>query len=352
MTGLPLIDAHLAALEERLDLPRRVRSRALAEAADHLLCATEERCRAGEPPADAQRAAIRDYGPAELVARRHAEALAMHATRRLPSGLAAAVASFCALFAAATQFPSLRAGAAIADGASGAVGWLAVQVALTCGALTIARCLRHRHDAALATGKLRWIARGAAATLAAIAVALVTAGAALLLSPSAAAGRGQALVLVLLGLAGAATILAGWQTAAAFARIGAQARHADEPALDDALDDIGALSAAAVRAVGRVPVLRCYLEVAKTAARSPLVTAAGRWADLRRHPWRFGVATALLAGLAISSAHLIGEEPPANGIMIAFAVTGIIVAIEAAAVLGCFALLGGFLGIRNPQRAG
>jgi hypothetical protein len=44
------------------------------------------------------------------------------------------------------------------------------------------------------------------------------------------------------------------------------------------------------------------------------------------------------------------EGPPTDGMLVLLAVSGLIVAIEAAAVIACFALLGTFLGIRRGGR--
>jgi hypothetical protein len=76
----------------------------------------------------------------------------------------------------------------------------------------------------------------------------------------------------------------------------------------------------------------------------------GRAVSLRSHPWRFGVLVALGAGAALAAGHLAGEGPPSDGMLVLLAVSGLIVAIEAAAIIACFALLGTFLGIRRGGR--
>jgi hypothetical protein len=94
------------------------------------------------------------------------------------------------------------------------------------------------------------------------------------------------------------------------------ARRADEPVPGDAWDDLAALA-------GRLPV-----------------------AGLQRHPWRVAWAAALAAGLAAALGHLVAEGPPADGAGDLVAVTAVLVGLEGAAVLGCFVLLGRFLGLR------
>ena len=114
----------------------------------------------------------------------------------------------------------------------------------------------------------------------------------------------------------AATIAAG-ALAIDARRAAVVARRADEPAPDDAWDDLAALT-------GRLPV-----------------------AGLQRHPWRVACAAALAAGLAAALGHLAAEGPPADGAGDLVAVTAVLVGLEGAAVLGCFVLLGRFLGLRR-----
>jgi hypothetical protein len=136
-----LVDAYLAELAGALQLPRGRRRRVLAEAADHLLCATERRLEAGEPQDAAQRAAIDAFGPAPVVALAHERAAALDAARPLGSAVAVLLAVFAALVAVAQGHASL------ASGLAGAIAVLAVQVAAVCGVLTIVRLWRHRRDA-------------------------------------------------------------------------------------------------------------------------------------------------------------------------------------------------------------
>ncbi len=86
------IDTYLADLRARL--PRLRRKRFLAEAETHLRDSYERHRAAGLAPEDAERAAVADFGPAPLVARRVAGVAAVVETR-LASALALGA---CALF--------------------------------------------------------------------------------------------------------------------------------------------------------------------------------------------------------------------------------------------------------------
>ncbi|CAN5273951.1 hypothetical protein BH09ACT13_BH09ACT13_13590 [soil metagenome] len=73
------IDAYLEALERRL--PRISRRRILAEAQEHLRDSAERHGSKGLPPHIAEAAAVADFGPVEIVARRLAEQGAIRDTR-------------------------------------------------------------------------------------------------------------------------------------------------------------------------------------------------------------------------------------------------------------------------------
>ena len=307
MSPHQLVDAYLAELDAALDLPIARRRRVLAEASDHLLCATERRVEAGEAADAAQRAAIDAFGAAPVVALAHERAAALDAVRPLGAGVAVLLGVFAALVAVAQGQASL------ASGLAGAIAVLAVQVAAVCGVLTIVRLWRHRRDAGVASGKLRLIGRGALIAVASIGAAVVAIAVALIVGGD---GAGAPLVLLLVASA-AATIAVGAFAVEAMRRTAVVARRADEPAPGDAWDDLAALA-------GRLPVT-----------------------GLQRHPWRVACVTALAAGLAAALGHLVAEGPPADGAGDLVAVTAVLVGLEGAAVLGCFVLLGRFLGLRR-----
>jgi len=72
---------------------------------------------------------------------------------------------------------------------------------------------------------------------------------------------------------------------------------------------------------------------------------------LRSHPWRFCALVALAAGATVAATHVAGEGPATQGLLATVAVAAVLVAIEAAAIAACFALLGSFLGIRGGYRS-
>jgi hypothetical protein len=133
---------------------------------------------------------------------------------------------------------------------------------------------------------------------------------------------------------------------AAARRTRALARYADERAGDDVLDDLRLLALTA----GERLLPAEAVERARGAAARLAQRPAARAVALRSHPWRFCVLVALSAGAALAAAHLVGEGPPTEGLLVLVAVSAIFVAIEAVAVVGCFAVLGSFLGLRRRGR--
>jgi hypothetical protein len=307
MSDHRLVDAYLTELAGALQLPSGRRRRVLAEAADHLLCAAEQRLEAGETPEAAQRGAIDAFGPPRVVALAHERAAAVDAARPLGSAVAVLLAVFAGLVAVAQGQASL------ASGLAGAIAVLAVQIAAVCSVLTIVRLWRHRRDAGVAGWKLRLIGRGGLVAVVSVGAAVVAIAAAVITGDEPA---GTPLVIALAASA-AATIAAGAITAATVRRAAVVARRADEPTPDDVWDDLAAIA-------GWLPV-----------------------AGLQRHPWRVACATALAAGLAAAIGHLAAEGPPADGAGDLVAVTAVLVGLEGAAVLGCFLLLGRFVGLRR-----
>jgi len=67
-------------------------------------------------------------------------------------------------------------------------------------------------------------------------------------------------------------------------------------------------------------------------ARAPWATS---WLDLRHHPWRAAATTSVAAGLALKAPDLLIGDPDF-----------LAAAVEAVTVYGCFAALGGLLGLR------
>jgi hypothetical protein len=339
-----LIDDYLAELGRALSVPSRLRRRALLEARDHLESAAAERRAAGLAEGAAQAAAVHAYGPAELIARRYAERVAIDAERRASRAGAVAVLAYGALFAAATQVAAVRAASPFAGGPADAIGWFAAQIALTCAGLSTIRSLRQRGDTAIPAGRLRYINRGWAVALAAILLS-VSADLVSGLQHHDGATATWALLAAAGTIAVSATLALGAVLVAA-RRTRALARYGDGRASDDVLDDLRLLALSA----GERLLPAQALERARGAAAQLAHTPVARAVALRAHPWRCCVLVALCAGGALAAAHLVAEGPPTDGALVLLAVSAIFVALEAAAVIGCFALLGSFLGLRQSGR--
>jgi hypothetical protein len=333
-----VIDEYLAELGDALTVPPRLRRRVLLEARDHLLSSAEQRREAGFDAEEAQAGAISDHGPPAVIARRYAEELAHGASQLATVFGLAAVLAYCALFAVGTQIAPAH-----ASSPADAIGWFAVQIALTCAALSTIRAVRHRSDTAIASGKLRFINRGWYVALGAV---LVSVSADLVggYGGAGAAWRTGLLVATATTAAGAVIALAGVLLSAR--RTGELARHAAEPAREDALDDLRAVAVAgAERLLPAGTVQRIQASAARLAN-----ARAVRAVALRTHPWRCCLLVAVTAGAAVAAAHVVGEGPASDGLLVTLLVSGILVAIEGVAIVGCFALLGSFLGIRPGMR--
>ena len=353
MNAHPAVDEYVAALSGELRLPRQMRADVLSEVHDHLLCAVGELRRAGQPEADAVREAIGRYGSVTVVAQSHARARSGRATGRLAIGVVGSVTSFVALFIATTQIPAVQAGVpatAMTSGAAGVLGWIAVQLAVACGALAVIRCWRLSGDRAHGAGTLRLANRSAATAVGAIALSLTFDVAAFVRMP---AGQGQhaeivfGLVLLSMGVTAAAAL----QLLVAQRRLRWLERYGAEPASEDALDDVRETVVEALRLVAAAPVVGPVARGAERVVVRVLATCSPVGRGLHRHPWRFGAVCASAAGLLASVAHLIAEGPPTDGIGVAFLVALIITAIEGAVVFGCYVVFGRFLAIRNGGRS-
>jgi hypothetical protein len=333
-----VIEEYLAELDEALTVPPRLRRRVMLEARDHLLSSAEQRREAGLGAEAAQAGAVADHGPPATIARRYAEELAHGASQLATIVGLAAVLVYCALFAVGSQLAPAH-----ASSPADAIGWFAVQIALTCAALSTIRALRHRGDSAIASGKLRLINRGWYVALGAV---LVSVGADLVsgYSGAGAAWRTGLLVATAMTAAGAVIALAGVLLSAR--RTSELARHADEPAGDDALDDLRALAVTSLERLLPAGTVRRTRDGAARLASARAVRAVA----LRTHPWRFCLAVAVAAGAAVAAVHVVGEGPATDGLLVTLLVSGILVAIEGIAIVGCFALLGSFLGIRPGMR--
>jgi hypothetical protein len=233
----------------------------------------------------------------------------------------------------------------------GLLSTFTLQIALTCAALSLIRAVRHRHHSAVPAGKLRWLLRGDAVALGCVISTAAAGVAAVLLSGHPSDHTGvlvRAAATIVFALPPLSALIRGRR------RLRGLARVADLPpeAGDDALADVAALMQE-VRgwATGRPGVGRAATTLER-AARIPVIASTVRALSLRRHPWRAATALALLAGTAIGLGHGLSEGGLSglSALPRAAAGFGILLAIEGAAVLACFAALGGYLGIRGSAR--
>jgi hypothetical protein len=339
-----VIEDYLAELGQALAVPARLRRRALLEASDHLLSAAAAHRAAGLAQDAAAAAAVEAHGPTEIIARRYAKSVATAAAWRGSRAGAVVVLAYGALFAVSTQIPAVRAVSSFAGGLADTIGWLAVQIAVTCGVLSTVRALRQRGDAAIRAGRLRYINRGWGVALAAT---LVGASADVLSGlQHASGGTGRWALLAAAGATAAVAALALVAVLIAARRAGTLARYDGDPGGDDVLDDLRLLALTA----GERLLPADMLQRAKDSAARLARARAARAVALCSHPWRFCLFVALAAGAALAGAHLVGEGPPTDGPLVLLAVSAILVGIEAVVVVGCFALLGSFLGIRRNAR--
>jgi hypothetical protein len=336
-----LIDGYLEDLRAELKLPRRTRARVLAEVADHLHEAAERR--EGDGDEAVQRAAIDTFGSPRLVALRFSEELAVADARRGAVLTAVATVMFCAVVALIGPWRTDAIGRAF-----GAVSPFAAQVAVTCAGLSLLRAFRHRGERALGAGKLRWIMRGDAIALGSLLLSAMSglAGAMLAAHPSQHSGIliGSAVAIVV-SLPPLLTLVRGQARTRGLARF---AEH-QVPEGEDALADVLAVGAELRRWAMARSALAPLVARLDRISHAPAVRALTNWLHLRRHPWRAATALALLAGAAIGLGHGLSEGglPGLSALPRAAAGFGILLAIEGAAVLICFAALGGYLGIRG-----
>ncbi|MBV8954511.1 MAG: hypothetical protein JO179_10255 [Solirubrobacterales bacterium] len=354
-----MIDDYLQELEATLRLPRRRRRRILAEVRDHLQSTAAELRGAGLDPQAAQREAIRRFGDAPALARTFAEDEATSAVRA--AGWTAVLLAALLVLAQANppglltwtqgRFPA------------GLLAFVFGQVALLAAGLTLVRVWRARLEretaqtappaGGLGGTRLTLVLRGAQVVFVCVAGTLICA-VGVALSAASSPTPGVWISIALLGAGAVAGTIPLWRAshrASAAARVGAPLGASPE---EDALADIAALgSAAFVRLERRWPRLgggreRISVWLGELRNRAPRLMA---WVDLRRHPWRFALAVALASGLALAVAHAVGEggPPSLHELPTALVASLLIVAIEGAAVLLGFLVLGGFLGIRGSR---
>jgi hypothetical protein len=307
-----MIDGFLEELADRLaahGVGRRTAARVVAEASDHLREAS------GAGTADA----IRRFGAVDDFARLVAAELAIRGTRiatywtfGVLALAGAGVTVALLLVPVAGGWPDLLGGQFGGFGAVVAIALLVLpQIAFVSGCLALKRALRLRRAPSVLDAELRLLRRRGAVAIAA------TVGALLALSAFALDARGELATwwtqwVAVLGLA---LVLLLLLAAIGLVRsAGPEATRGDEPG--DVFDDFAPLFRVdAVRRLG-----------------------------LPEHPWRFAFLCAGAAGVAGGLLGTYAEGDPGSGLLRG--------GFEALALLVCFALLGGFLGLQRYTSEG
>ncbi|MEV5752235.1 permease prefix domain 1-containing protein [Actinoallomurus sp. NPDC052308] len=321
---------YLETLLTRLCVGAGRRRRIVAEVSDHLAESIEEERRGGASPEEAAERALARFGdPRALAAEFNADFVRHSLTRAAWALVGCGAVTFAAAGLALNTAPPARPWPS--PFVFYAVPDLLVQVAVVCGlnGLFLSVVAPWLRGTALAGRPAALAGRSlAAAAVALLPVGVVAAGN---LRPSVPFAERLPLAAAAIGIPIA--VYAGLRAAGRTSWLG-PARHGE-----DTLDVI----AAACRALAdRVPVAGRMLRFAEALwrgarRRAPRLT---RWLDLRHHPWRAAATTSVAAGLMIKAPDFLIGDPDF-----------IAVGIEAVAVFGCFAALGGLLGLRgDPAR--
>ncbi len=229
------------------------------------------------------------------------------------------------------------------------VASIAFQVALAGAALSLIRWARLAGDAEFSADRARLALRGCVVVAASIGITVVTDVVAVASAPPL---EPSIWAQILIGGLAALTALgaAVGVTSAVAARLLLtipQSVPTQSHTLGDLLDDA---VTTAERAGGWIekwlpPLGRLVGWIAALARRLEQWLNAS-WIGPRAHPWRFAITCALGAGVLLALAHLQEGLPPSLGVFVF--VSLIFVSFETAAVIGGYALLGGWLGIRPP----
>ncbi|HZU40276.1 MAG TPA: permease prefix domain 1-containing protein [Solirubrobacteraceae bacterium] len=347
-----MITDYLLELIEELRVPPRQRRRIVAEVEDHLLSAAADLHADGLDVASAQSEAIRRFGPAAALAASFTEEEAARAGRRVARATGVLTGGLVLLTAGPLARMAPFGGLPVA-----ALAFVLGQVGVVAGALTVLRGWRLRETGPERLVRLTLLVRGADVVLACLG------GIMLCELPGVVASISHWTVPVLIPRLLAAGALVPVALAVLRGRRRAQlaglpAPQAGDSASDPVAELAGATRLALERATRRLPALRGpaaelrrLLEVIPAYARrrAPRLT---RWLDLRRHPWRFALTSALGAGLLLAGGHAFAEGPPTAHVALRALVASVLIAgFEGGALLLGFATLGRFLGLRPPPRA-
>jgi hypothetical protein len=311
VTGGP-IEAYVAELERELRRRRTPRRRLLAEAEDHLRSAADDLERRLAHRERAEREATRRFGAPAVVAAAMACAAAARSTR-LALAWAAAAATAYALAGAAVALHGPR---WLGDFPHGAPSAVAVQLAAVALVLSVVRLAAGRRAHADDVERLRLAANGLVVASGALAAA---AAAELLLAatrPAPAPWSEATAVLVVLALAAALALPAAAAAGATAVRTGALDRAGAPPSL-----------------------------AADIAALAPRLAPAAHAALAR--PGRLCAGVAAAAALAVGTREVAGTDYPHHASLVLGAAAT--AAVEAVAVVACYAAFGRALGLR-PAR--
>ena len=322
----PTITAYLAELEQQLRRRRAPRARLLREVEGHLDDTVEELTASGVARADAEVEAVRRFGAAATVAARFAAATASTTAHRAVDLASVAFVGYVASFLAFASSAS----SAVRDFPQGAPSFFAVQLAAVALGLAFVRSWRWRSQLAVPRAELTFLSRALALGVASLAMAAV--GETLLaLTRPAGVVVWDAAQWLTLGFAAAAVVvlvaaLGTVRAAAQVAAVGALPGDSDARDRRGAamlLDDVVALTP-------RLPHSLSF----RLRTFHPL-----------RHPWRVVSLLAALAFVAVTGVPLVSGEGLHHASIIGGA--ALLGLLEAVAIIGCFALFGRFLGLRD-----
>jgi hypothetical protein len=273
------IDGYLTELERELRRRHAPRRRLLAEAADHLRSAADELAAEGLSAEEADRVAVARFGPAALVAKGYAHAVAVVTARRAVLGVAIAFAAYVvAAVAFAASAPSW-----LVDFPQGAPSALALQVAFVALGLSVLRALG-------GDGPLELVASGVVLAAGAVVVAAAAELVLAAVRPAPAPWHDAVMLVVIYGVAACAALAALPWAVRALRRASAL-----EPTTDSC-------DVVVARHVARHPILSCALVAA---AAGTAVFAA----ELTRTSAAGAGATALVEAAAVVIAYLALRRP-------------------------------------------
>jgi hypothetical protein len=333
-----MIDQYLRDLDAALVGSARRRRRIEAEVRDHLLCAVEAGMSGGEHRTVAIDHALAAFGTVDQVATgftRHAARAGVQLTSLLT--LVASVI-YALAFALSTQLPTAPLGQLFSSALAQAAGWFAVQLVLVCAVMGCVEAWANRADEDRTAARLALQARfaGVALLASSISVGLALAGG---------AGRSSVLLaLVVLALAAAGGLSLG----SARRQLSALLRLRPEENQNVlAYDDVAAVLRSVTNRMTESPLLG--MTPRRLSLEAPVLRRVRAALSPQTRPWRFCAAVASAAGAGVAIEHLVAEGA-ANVIALA-AVSAILTGMEAAAVVLCYALLGGRLGLRPRPRS-